>query len=255
MRTGARIARVSAVGPYLNIFLSQTEFVRETLSQILAAGRQYGHSSEGAGKTVVIDFSSPNISKPFTIAHIRSTAIGNSLCRIYGALGWNVIGINHLGDWGAPHGMNIAAYKRWGDANAVRRNPPFELFNLYVKFNAEMERDPSLGDDVKLWTRKLEAGDAEALRLWKWFREETIGDFKRIYELLDVTFTEYTGESFFHDKVGPVVDELKANGLAVESEGALVVMLDDDDMPPAIIQTGTRYQRLSHAGPGRCDLP
>ncbi len=238
VRTGARIARVSAVGPYLNIFLSQTEFVRETLSRILASGRQFGHSRAGAGKTVVIDFSSPNISKPFTIAHIRSTAIGNSLCRIYGALGWNVIGINHLGDWGAPHGMNIAAYKRWGDANAVRRNPPFELFNLYVKFNAEMEKDPSLGDDVKLWTRKLEAGDAEALRLWKWFREETISDFRRIYELLDVTFTEYTGESFFHDKVGPVVDELKAKGLAVESEGALVVMLDDDDMPPAIVQTG-----------------
>ena len=238
IRPGKRIARVRAAGPYLNFYVSQTEFVRETLSEILAAGGQFGRSDVGAGKTVVIDFSSPDVSKPFTIAHIRSTAIGNSLCRLYEATGWDVIGINHLGDWGAKHGMSIAAYKRWGDDAAIRENPPYELFNLYVRYNAEMEKDPSLGNAVKYWTQKLEAGDAEALRLWNWFREETVKDFKRIYGLLDVTFAEYTGESFFHDKVGPVIDELKAGGLAVESEGALVVMLDEDDMPPAIIQTG-----------------
>lgn len=233
-----RIARVRAEGPYLNFYVSQTEFVKETLSEILARGWEFGRSDVGAGKTVVIDFSSPDVSKPFTIAHIRSTAIGNSLCRLYRATGWNVIGINHLGDWGAKHGMSIAAYKRWGNEDAIRENPPYELFNLYVKYNAEMERDPSLGDDVKYWTQKLEAGDPEALRLWNWFRDETVRDFKRVYGLLDVEFTEYTGESFFHDKAGPVIDELKAGGLAVESEGALVVMLDDEDMPPAIIQTG-----------------
>ncbi len=238
VRTGGRIARVRAEGPYLNFFVDQTEYVRETLSEILDGGEQFGRSDEGAGKTVVIDFSSPDISKPFTVGHIRSTAIGNSLCRIYRTLGWNVRGINHLGDWGAKQGMNIAAYKRWGDENAVRRNPPYELFNLYVRFNAELERDPSLRDDVKDWTRKLEAGDPDAIRLWSWFREETLKDFKRIYELLDVEFSEYAGESFFHDKVAPVIDELKAKRLAVESEGALVVMLDDEDMPPAIIQTG-----------------
>ena len=238
IRPGGRIARVRAAGPYLNFYVSQTEFVRETLSEILARGGQFGRSDVGAGKTVVIDFSSPDVSKPFTIAHIRSTAIGNSLCRLYEATGWDVIGINHLGDWGAKHGMSIAAYKRWGDDAAIRENPPYELFNLYVRYNAEMEKDPSLGNAVKYWTQKLEAGDAEALRLWNWFREETVKDFKRIYGLLDVTFAEYTGESFFHDKVGPVIDELKAGGLAVESEGALVVMLDEDDMPPAIIQTG-----------------
>ena len=238
IRPGGRIARVRAEGPYLNFYVSQTEFVRETLSEILARRGEFGQSDVGAGKTVVIDFSSPDVSKPFTIAHIRSTAIGNSLCRLYRATGWNVIGINHLGDWGAKHGMSIAAYKRWGDDNAIRENPPYELFNLYVKYNAEMEKDPSLGDDVKYWTKKLEAGDPEALRLWNWFRDETVKDFKRIYEMLDVTFAEYTGESFFHDKVGPVIDELKTTGLAVESEGALVVMLDDDDIPPAIIQTG-----------------
>lgn len=238
IQTGGRIARVRAEGPYLNFYVSQTEFVRETLSEILATGREFGRSDVGARKTVVIDFSSPDVSKPFTIAHIRSTAIGNSLCRLYKATGWNVIGINHLGDWGAKHGMSIAAYKRWGNDDAIRENPPYALFNLYVKYNAEMEKDPSLGDDVKYWTQKLEAGDAEALQLWSWFREETVKDFKRIYALLDVSFAEYTGESFFHDKVGPVIAELKARGLAVESEGALVVMLDDEDMPPAIIQTG-----------------
>lgn len=238
IRPGGRIARVRAEGPYLNFYVSQTEFVRETLSEILARRGQFGRSDVGSGKTVVIDFSSPDVSKPFTIAHIRSTAIGNSLCRLYKATGWNVIGINHLGDWGAKHGMSIAAYKRWGDDNAIRENPPYELFNLYVKYNAEMEKNPSLGNAVKYWTKKLEAGDTEALRLWNWFRDETVKDFKRVYELLDVTFAEYTGESFFHDKVGPVIDELKATGLAVESEGALVVMLDEDDMPPAIIRTG-----------------
>lgn len=238
IQSGGRIARVRADGPYLNFYVSQTEFVRETLSEILSRGREFGRSDVGAGKTVVIDFSSPDVSKPFTIAHIRSTAIGNSLCRLYRATGWNVIGINHLGDWGAKHGMSIAAYKRWGDDDAIRENPPYALFNLYVKYNAEMEKDPSLGNAVRNWTRKLEAGDAEALRLWNWFREETVKDFERIYALLDVSFAEYTGESFFHDKVGPVIDELKASGIAVESEGALVVMLDDEDMPPAIIQTG-----------------
>ncbi len=238
IQPAGRIARVHAAGPYLNFYVSQTEFVKETLSEILARGGEFGRSDVGAGKTVVIDFSSPDVSKPFTIAHIRSTAIGNSLCRLYRATGWNVIGINHLGDWGAKHGMSIAAYKRWGNDDAIRENPPYELFNLYVKYNAEMEKDPSLGNDVKYWTKKLEAGDSEALRLWSWFRDETVRDFKRIYGLLDVGFAEYTGESFFHDKVGPVIDELKAGGIAVESEGALVVMLDDEDMPPAIIQTG-----------------
>ena len=158
IRPGGRIARVRAEGPYLNFYVSQTEFVRETLSEILARPGQYGRSEVGSGKTVVIDFSSPDVSKPFTIAHIRSTAIGNSLCRLYKATGWNVIGINHLGDWGAKHGMSIAAYKRWGDDNAIRENPPYELFNLYVRYNAEMEKDPSLGNAVKYWTKKLEGG-------------------------------------------------------------------------------------------------
>ncbi|MDA0747898.1 MAG: arginine--tRNA ligase [bacterium] len=238
MEPSGRITEVKAAGPYLNFFVSQDAFVQETVEEILAKGRAYGRSEEGLGKIVVIDFSSPNVSKPFTIAHLRSTAIGNSLCRIYEAVGWKVVGINHLGDWGAPHGMNIAAYKRWGDDEAIKKNPPYELFNLYVKFNAEVEKDPSLKEEVREWTRKLEDGDSEARRLWSWFREETVKDFKRMYDRLGVTFTEYIGESFFHDHVDGVIGELKDKRLAVESEGALVVKLDDYDMPPCILQTG-----------------
>ena len=233
-----RLTEVRATGPYLNFFVSKGALAEETLKEVLAQGADYGKSEVGAGKTVVIDFSSPNISKAFTIAHLRSTAIGNSLCRIFEALGWQVVGINHLGDWGAPHGMNLAAYDRWGDEDVVKQNPPYELYNLYVKFNAELEKDPSLMEEVRLWTRKLEEGDAEARRLWNWFRKETVKDFQRMYDLMDVTFSDFTGESFFHDRVGSVVEDLKAKGLAQESEGALVVKLDDYDMPPCILQTG-----------------
>ncbi len=233
-----RISGVRATGPYLNFFVNTPILVRETMEAILSSDGEFGSGNQGAGKTVVIDFSSPNISKPFTIGHLRTTAIGNSLGRIYLALGWNVIGINHLGDWGAPHGMNIAAYKEWGDEEAVRNNAPYELFNLYVKFNAELEKDPSLNEQVRSWTRKLEKGDPEARSLWSWFREETIKDFNRMYERMDISFTETIGESFFHDRVDGVVDELERKKLAIESEGALVVKLDEFDMPPCILQTG-----------------
>lgn len=239
---GGRIADVRAVGPYLNFFVSQTAFVEETLTEILARGQDYGRCADGSGKTVVIEFSSPNISKPFTIGHLRTTAIGNSLCKIYEALGWKVAGVNYLGDWGAPHGMNLAAYKRWGDEETVRKNPPYELYNLYVTFNAEMEKRPSVRSEAHAWTRKLEAGDPEAIRLWRWFREETVKDCERVYDLMGVTFTEYSGESLTHPHLDGLIESLREKDLAVESEGALVVQLDDHDMPPGILQTshGTR---------------
>jgi arginyl-tRNA synthetase len=233
-----RIKEVRATGPYLNFFIDPIALVRETMGAIFLKGQEFGTGTDGSRKTVVIDFSSPNISKPFTIGHLRTTAIGHSLGRIYAALGWNVVGINHLGDWGAPHGMNIAAYKLWGDEEALRKNPPYELFNLYVKFNAELEKDPSLIEAVRSWTRKLEQGDEEALSLWQWFRDETIKDFQKMYDRMGITFTETIGESFFHEKVDAVVEELREKELAEESEGALVVKLDDFDMPPCILQTG-----------------
>ena len=233
-----RITGVRAVGPYLNFFVSQTAFVEETLTELLARGQDYGRCADGSGKTVVIEFSSPNISKPFTIGHLRTTAIGNSLCKIYETLGWKVAGVNYLGDWGTPHGMNLAAYKRWGNEEAVRKNPPYELFHLYVKFNAEMEKDPSIRNEAHTWTKKLEEGDLEAIQLWQWFREETIKDFERIYRLMDVSFTDYSGESQAYADVDEMIETLSAKGLAEESEGALVVKLDGYDMPPGILQTG-----------------
>jgi len=139
---GETITEVRPTGPYLNFFVSKSDLVSGTMKRVLAQGDDYGKSEAGAGKTVVIDFSSPNIAKPFTIGHLRTTAIGNALVRIYEALGWTAVGVNYVGDWGAPHGMNIASYKRWGDEEKVRKNPPYELFNLYVKFNAEVEADP-----------------------------------------------------------------------------------------------------------------
>jgi arginyl-tRNA synthetase len=234
---GETITEVRPTGPYLNFFVSKSDLVSGTMKRVLAQGDDYGKSEAGAGKTVVIDFSSPNIAKPFTIGHLRTTAIGNALVRIYEALGWTAVGVNYVGDWGAPHGMNIASYKRWGDEEKVRKNPPYELFNLYVKFNAEVEADPSLRDSAQEWTGKLEAGDEEALGIWKWFREETIEDFKRVYQRMGITFSDYSGESLYHKPSVDLIDVMKTQGLASESEGALVVQYEDD-MTPAILQTG-----------------
>ena len=236
VEVGGTITEVKPAGPYLNFFVSKSDLVTGTMARVLAEGEQYGRSKVGEGKTIVVDFSSPNIAKPFTIGHLRTTAIGNSLVRIHEALGWKVVGVNYLGDWGAPHGMNIAAYKAWGDEDKVRQNPPYELFNLYVKFNAEVESDPSLTESAQAWTRNLEAGDEEALTLWKWFREETIEDFKRVYRRMGVEFSDYSGESLYHEPSTRLVEKLTEDGLAVESEGALVVKFDDD-MTPAVLQT------------------
>ena len=236
IETGATITEVKPAGPYLNFFVSKSDLVTATMEKVLAQGDAYGRSTVGEGKTVVVDFSSPNIAKPFTIGHLRTTAIGNALVRIYDALGWNAVGINYLGDWGAPHGMNIAAYKQWGDEEKVRKNPPYELFNLYVKYNAEVENDPSLKESAQEWTRKLENGDEEARTLWKWFREETIEDFKRVYGRMGIDFTEYSGESVYHAGSTEVVERLKSEEIASESEGAIVVKFEDD-MTPAVLQT------------------
>jgi arginyl-tRNA synthetase len=236
IEVGDAINEVRPLGPYLNFFVSKTDLVSGTMNRVLSQGEDYGKSDVGSGKTVVVDFSSPNIAKPFTIGHLRTTAIGNALVRIYGALGWNAVGVNYLGDWGAPHGMNITAYKRWGDEDLVRKNPPYELFNLYVKFNAEVGDDPSLKEEAQAWTRKLEAGDEEALGIWKWFREETIEDFKRVYRRMGIEFTEYSGESLYHTSSVDVIEKMKEAGQALESEGALVVKYEDD-LTPAVLQT------------------
>lgn len=228
-------ARVTAVSGYLNVFFDKSAFAQSVLSAVLQAGDRYGSRTIGAGKTIVIDFSSPNIAKPFHVGHLRSTVIGSSLYRIHRFLGYTCVGINHLGDWGTQFGKLITAYKLWGDERQVEAGGIEELMRLYVKFHDEAEAKPELEDEARAWFVKLERGDEEALRLWRWFKAISYKEFDRIYGLLGVTFDSDAGESFYNDKMGAVVDELKEKGLLEEDQGAYLVRLDDYNMAPALI--------------------
>ena len=224
-----------ATGPYLNFYFERTLFAADFVEKLVAADGSYGNSQLGEGKTIVVDYSSPNIAKPFSLPHLRSTMIGNAIINLYKALGYTTVGINHLGDWGTQFGKEIVAYKLWGNDEAIRRNPIQELVSLYVRFHEEVEGHPEMEDEARLWFKKLEDGDEEAVRLWKWFVEESIKEFDKIYRLLGVKFDHYMGESFYNDKMERVLKELREKNLLVESEGALVVEMGEDK-PPAIIQ-------------------
>ena len=229
------IARVEAVNGYLNFFLNRLNFARETLNTVLLAGDQYGASDIGAGKTVCLDYSSINIAKRFSVGHLSTTMLGHSLKRIYDFLGYTTVGINHLGDWGTQFGKMLCAYKMWGNEADVEKGGVNELLRLYVKFHEEAEKDPSLDDQGRAWFKKIEDNDEEAMRLFSWFKELTLRDTAKVYDLLGVTFDSYAGESFYIDKMAPVIDDLRAKGLLTISEGASVVDLSDDDMPPCLI--------------------
>ncbi|SEB86192.1 arginine--tRNA ligase [Paenibacillus sp. GP183] len=229
------IQRVESVSGYLNFYLNNERFAETIVKTILSQGDQYGSQDAGKGKTVVIDFSSPNIAKPFHVAHLRSTVIGNALYRIYSFQGYTCIGINHLGDWGTQFGKLIVAYELWGNSNDVEIGGIDELLRLYVKFHDESEHNPLLEDQARAWFVKLEQGDQEALRLWHWFVDISMKEFKRIYQLLGVHFDSYTGESFYNDKMGAVVEKLKEKDLLEEDQGAWLVRLDAFEMAPALI--------------------
>ncbi|HOB19373.1 MAG TPA: arginine--tRNA ligase [Candidatus Atribacteria bacterium] len=229
------IDKVEAVSGYVNIFLNRTIFVDKLLAEVLDTGKVFGSSDEGRGKNIVIDFSSPNIAKPFHIGHLRSTVIGNALYRMFKFMGYNCIGINYLGDWGTQFGKLIVAYKKWGDEDKVRKDLVKELVSLYVRFHEEAESDPSLEDEARYWFAQLEKGNEEALALWRWFVDISLEEYAKIYDVLGVKFDLFQGEAFFNDKMEPVVNELKAKGLLVESEGAMIVDLEDEDMPPCLI--------------------
>lgn len=226
-------SKVENVGGYINFFFAKEQFAKQIMNTISA--EDFGSSKVGEGKTICIDYSSPNVAKNFHVGHLRTTIIGNSLYKIYSKLGYHVERINHLGDWGTQFGKLIVAYKRWGSKEAVEKNGISELMKIYVKFHEEAEKDDSLNDEARAWFVKMEQGDEEALSIWQWFKDISLVEYKRIYNLLGMEFDHYTGESFYRDKTQDVVDKLNAKNLLVESEGAHIVPLDEYNMAPCLI--------------------
>jgi arginyl-tRNA synthetase len=228
--------KIEVVGPYLNFFMNKGAVVNSVLTTVLKEQAHYGDSTVGDGGNVPIDLSSPNIAKPFSMGHLRSTVIGNSIGNILAKIGYNPIRINHLGDWGTQFGKLIVAYKKWGSEEKVRENPITELLRLYVEFHAVAETEPELDDEARAWFKKLEEGDEEALSLWTWFRGESLKEFNKIYDLLGISFDSLNGEAFYNDKMEAVVDLLAEKHLLVESQGAEVVNLDKYNLNPALIK-------------------
>ncbi|WP_260320209.1 arginine--tRNA ligase [Peribacillus simplex] len=226
------IQEVNAVSGYVNIFVNQQWVTENVLQAVLREKEQYG-SMKPAKENVVIDYSSPNIAKPFSMGHLRSTVIGNALANIAEKNGYHVVRINHLGDWGTQFGKLIVAYKLWGDKAAIEASPIQELLKIYVKFHDVAETDESLNEQARASFKALEEGDEESLALWKWFRDASLQEFAAIYELLGIHFDSFAGEAFYNDKMDAVVGELKEKGLLAQSEGAFVVELED--MPPCLI--------------------
>ena len=228
--------KVVATGPYVNFFLDKSKISDQVIKSVIEAGADYGQQDEGHGQNITIDLSSPNIAKPFSVGHLRSTVIGDALSKIFRKMGYNTIKINHLGDWGKQFGLLMVAYKKWGSKEAVEANPIDELLKLYVRINAEIENDPELDEEGRKWFKKLEDGDPEATELWQWFRDESLVEFNRIYKLLGVEFDSLNGEAFYNDKMDEAVQILEDKGLLKESKGASIVELDDVNLPPAMIK-------------------
>ncbi|MBE7086266.1 MAG: arginine--tRNA ligase [Clostridiales bacterium] len=229
------LSEVSAVNGYVNFKINKGDFVRATLDKILKDKENFGSSTEGNGKTVCIDYSSINIAKPFHIGHLSTTVLGGALYRIFNYLGYKAVGINHLGDYGTQFGKLISAYKRWGDKETIEKGGIRALNELYVRFHQEAEEHPEYDDEARAYFKKIEQGDEECQELFHWFKELTLKDVQKVYDMLDIHFDSYAGESFFSDKMQPVVDELRAKNLLIESRGAQVVDLEEYGMTPCII--------------------
>lgn len=227
--------RCEAVGGYLNFFYNRAEFIKSAVKSVGEAGNKWGSSDMGNGKTVLVEYSSPNIAKPFHIGHLFSTAIGNSLAKIYKHLGYDVQSLNHLGDWGTQFGKLICAYKKWGDPSVIEKDPINEILKIYVRFHKEAQEHPELEDEARHYFKLLEEGDEETTALWTYFRDQSMIEFLRVYDMLGVKFDSFNGEAFYSDKMDEVVDILREKGLLIESQGAQVVDLSDKNMPPCII--------------------
>lgn len=228
------IREIKAIGPYINFFYDRKQVATSLLSESMK--EMLANHQTGAGKTVIVEYSSPNIAKDFKLYHIRSTMIGQALANTYKSLGYNVERMNHLGDWGTQFGKLMAAYLKWGSEELIKQDPIRELVKLYVKFHEEVETQPELEEEGRLWFKKLEEGDDQAVRLWEWFKEESLKEFHKIYSLLNVHFDHFLGESFYSDKMDSAIERMRDKGILEESEGALIVRLDEQNIPPCIIQ-------------------
>ena len=231
------IDRVDVVGGYLNFFTNKAGFVKTVLTDALEKGENYGKSNIGAGKTIVIDYSSPNIAKPFHIGHLRTTVIGGALYKMYKFLGYNVVGINHLGDWGMGISKTIAGYEMWKDEYSFDVEPIKSILAIYVRFNKMEKEDPSYTDKARDVLIRLENKDEETTKIWKWIIDISLENYKRVYDLLGSEFDSYNGEAFYNDKMDRVIKELEEKGLLKDSEGAKVVEMPDENIPPCIIIT------------------
>ncbi len=228
--------KIEVVGPYLNFFMSKSSVSETVLKQVITEKNHYGDASVGMDQTVPIDMSSPNIAKPISMGHLRSTVIGNAIGFILEKIGYRPIRINHLGDWGTQFGKLIVAYKKWGSEAAVKAQPIQELLRLYVDFHEKAETEPALEDEARAWFKKLEDGDEEAISLWQWFRDESMKEFNKIYDLLDVKFDSMNGEAFYNDKMAEIVEMLEEKHLLKEDQGAEIVDLSAYDLNPALIR-------------------
>ena len=227
------LSSVEAVNGYCNLFVDRAKYVEKVF---LKLGEENGGVKKiGLDKTICIDYSSPNIAKNFHVGHLRTTIIGNSLYKIYDKLGYDVVRINHLGDWGTQFGKLIVAYKKWSSKEIVEQKGIDELLNIYVKFNSEAEKHPELMDEARVWFVKMEQGDEEALEIWNWFKEISMVEFERVYNMLGISFDTYMGESYYRSMVPALAEQLKEKNLLIESQGANVIDLSEYDMPPCMI--------------------
>lgn len=230
----AFLSEIKVIGGYLNFYVDKAQYAQQIIDKYNNA-TDYGCSDQGKDKTICIDYSSPNVAKNFHVGHLRTTIIGNSLYKIFSKLGYKVVRINHLGDWGTQFGKLIVAYKKWGSREAVEEKGIEELMDIYVKFHEEAEKDDSLNDEARAWFLKMEQGNEEALEIWQWFRDISLKEFMRVYNILGMEFDSFAGESFYRDKTADVIKCLTDDGLLKESQGAMIVPLDEYDMPPCIV--------------------
>ena len=231
------IEKIEVVGGYLNIFINKKILVESVLKEIDAKKEKYGHSNIGEGKTAVIEYSSPNVAKPFHIGHLRTTVIGGALYKIYNAIGYNTVGINYLGDWGLQFGKVMSGLELWKNEYDLENNSINSLLKIYVRFNEEEKQNPELTDMARAWFKKLEDGDEYTTKTWEWIRKVSIDNYNKTYNLLNSKFDSYNGEAYYNDKMDEVVKALEEKGLLQESQGAKIVDLEEYNMPPCIIIT------------------